>query len=138
MEVAQAYQWINSTLRADSALMAAATGGIWQDNANVGTSGPVVIFGRQSDTDVLTSNAVRLFSIISMQIKAVGPATNYGTLVTIANRIDVLFKENRNIALSVGGVLASYREQQIAYSELINGQQECHLGGLYTIQLQGA
>jgi hypothetical protein len=41
------------------------------------------------------------------------------------------------VPLSSGGVLACWREQSLAYSELVNGQPWSHLGGLYHIELQG-
>ncbi len=139
-ETAQAYNWVGSTMQADSALMAAATGGIYREYAPVDTVAPFVIVQQQVATDVLTVNAVRLFVHILLQIKALGPSGqggNYGVLVTIADRIDALFKSVRDVGLSTGGILCCYREQSLAYSELINGQPWSHLGGLYHIELQG-
>jgi len=127
-------------MQADSALMAAATGGIYREYAPVDTVAPFVIVQQQVATDVLTVNAVRLFVHILLQIKALGPSGqggNYGVLVTIADRIDALFKSVRDVGLSTGGILCCYREQSLAYSELINGQPWSHLGGLYHIELQG-
>src|SRR6266568_4228709 len=122
-ETAQAYQWAASTMQADSALMAAATGGIYREYAPLDTVAPFVIVQQQVATDVLTVNAVRLFVSILLQIKALGPSGqggNYGALITIADRIDALFKSVRSFGLSSGGVLACYREQSITYSELVN------------------
>ncbi len=137
-EAFQAFQWAVSTMQADSALMAAATGGVYQDIAPLNTLPPIVIVGCQAGTDVLTGNAVRLWTKLIFQIKAIGPATNYGALVTIANRIDALFGRVGPISLAPGTVMCCYRETELAISELVNGQQWSHLGGLYTIQLQGS
>jgi hypothetical protein len=137
-ETAQAFNWTVTAMQADSALMAAAIGGVWQDYAPIGTAPPFVIVSQQVSNDVLTVNAVRLFTNKLMQIKAIGPAANFAALVTIADRIDALFKSVRDVGLGVGGVLSCYREQEISYSELINGAQWSHLGGLYAINLQGA
>lgn len=139
-ETAQAYQWIYATATADTSLMAAATGGVWQGNADIGVTAPYVSYGQQAGTDVLTMQAVRLFTHLLVQIKAIGPSSNYAALVTIANRIDALFKDVRNVALATGFMLSSYREQTIAYEDpqLINGAQWSHLGGLYHIDLQGS
>lgn len=140
-EVAQAFAWTVTAMQADSALIAAATGGVWQGFADIGTTGPYGIVILQSANDALTMNVKRLFSHLLMQIKAVGPvgpsASGYAALVTIANRIDVLFGRVGPTALASGGVLDCYREQSIAYEELVNGQQWSHLGGLYHIELQG-
>jgi len=136
-ELAQALQWAESTMQADSALMTVAVGNIWLAFAPIGTVPPFVIMSQQSATDVLTVNAVRLFTDILMQIKMIGPATNYAAVVAGADRIDALFKSVRSVGLGTGGVLCCYREQIVSYSELINGAAWHHLGGLYHIELQG-
>jgi hypothetical protein len=125
-------------MQADSALMAAATGGVWTDFAPIGTVPPFALIGQQAGTDVLTVNANRLFVHLLMRLQAVGPVANYAALVTIADRIDALFKNVRSLGLPSGGVLACYREQTLAYSNLINGAQWSYLGGLYHIELQGS
>ncbi len=140
-ETAQAFHWVASEMRSDSALIAAATGGVYLSFAPLDTVAPYVIFGRQSGSDVNTVNAIRLFVHILLQIKAVGPSGqggNFAALETIANRIDALFKDRRNIGLSSGGVLACYRESELEYPELVNEQPWENLGGLYHIELQGA
>jgi hypothetical protein len=139
-ETAQAFSWVATTMQADSALMAAAVGGLYQGLAPVDTVAPFVLVIQQTGTDVLTMNANRLFVHILLQIKALGPSGpggSYSALVTIADRIDALFKRAGPVGLSSGGVLACWREQSLAYSELVNGQPWSHLGGLYHIELQG-
>ncbi len=137
-ETYQAFNWTTTTMRADSALMAAAVGGVYQGYAPIGTTPPFAIVSQQVATDALTLNAVRMFVHILLQIKAIGPANNYAALVTIADRIDALFKSVRTVGLSTGGVICCYREQSLAYEEIINGAQWSHLGGLYHIELQGS
>ena len=140
MEIAQAFQWVDASMRADTLLMAAATGGVWQGIADIGVVAPYASYGKQSDVDVMTLQAIRLWSSILLQIKAVGPNAKYAALVVIADRIDALFKNQRSISLASGGILACYREQEIAYPDpkLINGAAWSHLGGLYRIDLQGS
>src|SRR6266496_1339217 len=140
-ETAQAFQWVASTMQADSALMAVAIGGVYREYAPVDTVAPFALVSQQAGTDMLTANAVRLFVHVLLQIKMIGPSGaggNYAVLVTGADRIDALFKSVRSVGLSSGGVLCCYREQTIAYGELINGQPWSHLGGIYHIELQGA
>lgn len=141
MEIAQAFQWVVSTLQGDSAWVAASTGGVFQGRADIGTVGPYTLVTAQAPgQDVLTMNVKRLFTKITLQIKAVGPMSRYADLVTIADRIDALFGRVGPTPLPSGGVLESYREQAIAYEEprLINGQAWSNLGGLYHIDLQGS
>src|SRR5258708_15752524 len=127
-------------MQADSVLMAAATGGIFQGYAPESTLPPFIMVNQQSATDMLTVNAVRLFVHILLQIKVLGPSGpggNYGALVTIADRIDALFKSVRSVGLPSGGVRACYRDQSGAHSELINDQPWSPPVGLYHLELQG-
>jgi len=139
-ESAQAFQWIQTTCTGDGALMAAATGGVVQGFANIGTNPPYVSFGQQAGSDVLTATAVRLWARLIMQIVAIGPNSNYVALVTIANRLDALFGRVGPVALSPGVMLSCNRDIPIALEEpkLINGAAWSRLGGLFTIQLQGS
>jgi hypothetical protein len=141
-EAALAFAWVNSTMQADAQLIAAATGGIWQGRADIGVTAPYALFGQQASGDIITANAVRLWTGILMQIVAVGPTSQFVTLITIADRIDVLFNGDnvRNIALpGGGGILEAHREHEIAQDDpLVNGQAWSRLGGLYRIDLQGS
>jgi len=141
-ETAQAFQWVATTMQADSALVAAATGGIFQGFAPMDTVPPYALVAQQIGTDVNTVNQIRLFSHILLRIQAIGasgPGGNFAALVTIADRIDALFKNVRSVGLAGGGgVLACYREQPLAYNDEVNGQPFTYLGGLYHIELQGS
>lgn len=138
-EVAQAYAFVIAAMQADTALTTAATGGVWQGFAPIGTSAPYALVSRQSGHDVLTVSADRVFTHVLMQIKAVGLASDYDTLVTIANRIDALFGKRGPSSPSTGGsLLDTYRESEVAYEEVpAPGVQVSHLGGLYHIELRG-
>lgn len=138
-ETTQAYAWVDSTMRADSALMAAAVGGVWQGDADIGTTPPFAAYSRQAGSDVMTLQAIRLWSSILLQIKAVGPVSGYAALIVIANRIDALFKRVGPVGLAGGGgVLSCYRESEFELAEIVNGAMWSNLGGLYRIDLQGS
>lgn len=139
-EANQAIDWIASTAKADTALMAAATGGVWHQAADISVVAPYMLFQMQSGTDTNTANAHRLFSRMLWQIVAVGPDTQYAALATIADRIDALFGSARSVALSPsGGVLECWRIQLLAFPEpLVNGKPWSRLGGLYQLDLQGS
>ncbi len=135
-----AFVWIKSEATADSALVAAASGGIYQGLAPLGVVSPFMSYNRQAGTDVNTVNQLRIYASILLQIKMVGPSSAYETLAAGALRIDALFANRRNVGLpGGGGVLSSYRESEVAYEDpkLINGVQWSHLGGLYRIALKG-
>jgi hypothetical protein len=138
MEVVQAYQWIIATQKADTALTAKAVGSCWQEFAPMGTLAPYTLTVEQANTDVLTMNAYRVFASLLLQIKAVGPSANFDDLTIIANRIDALFGRVKNIPLSPGYMLSSYRESEISNGELVNGASWSNLGGLYRVLVQGS
>src|SRR5260221_883474 len=120
-------------MRADSALMAAATGGVWQEFANIGTVPPFALYARQGGSDVNTQNETRLFVHILMRIQAIGPTANYAALANMANRIDALFKNVRNVGLqSGGGVLSCISDIELAYGILINGSSLSYLRCTYS------
>src|SRR5258707_11151024 len=91
-ETYQAFTWIDSTMRGDVPLMAAATGGVWQEFANIGTVPPFALYARQGGSDVNTMNEVRLFVHILMRIQAIGPTAFYSTIAPLPNRTLALFK----------------------------------------------
>ncbi len=138
-ELTQSFQWIVSTMRGDSALMAAAVGGVWEQFADISTPMPyVLIVAQVAGVDSLTSTAKRVMNRQMLQLKAIGPTSNYAALITIADRIDVLFKDVRNVGLPAGVMLTCFREQILAYGEIVNGAAFSHLGGLYHIDVQGS
>lgn len=137
-ETAQSFTWTVGRAKADVQLQEFALGGIWQGNAPMGTVGLYVSIGQQSNTDVNTINAVRIFSSILLLIKAVSKSSDWDNIVIANNRIDALFQGQKNIALSPGYMLSSYREQEVSYEEVSAGIQYSHLGGLYRVLIQGA
>ncbi len=135
-----ALAWIATTMQGDAPLMAAATGGVYREFAPVDTLVPFALVAQQAATDILTVNAVRIWTDILLQIKMIGPSGsggNYAALVAGADRIDALFGRVGPIGLPSGAVVSCYREQTIAYGELVNAQPFSHLGGLYRIALHG-
>lgn len=137
-ETAQSFVWAVGRAKADATLVTTCTGGIWQGNAPMGTIGLYTSITQQSSTDVNTMNAVRVFSRILLLIKAVSKSSDHGNIVIAANRIDALFHGQKNVALSPGYMLSSYREQEVAYETVESGVQYSHLGGLYRVLLQGS
>lgn len=141
METAQAIKWIIATAKADAPLVAVATGGFYETFAPIGTTMPYfLVVAQQPGSDVLSGNRTRLMTHILLQIKVVGFTTGYDSLITGADRIDALFGDTKNVALSPGSMIACWRENAIAYPDpnLVDGKQVRHLGGLYHIELKGA
>src|SRR5258706_7533960 len=136
-----AFVWIKSEATADSALVAAASGGIYQGLAPLGVITPFMSFNRQAGTDVNTVNQLRIYASILLQIKMVGPSSAYETLEAGALRIDALFANRRNVGLpGSGGGVASYRESGMGQEEpkRINRGQHWPSGGPFRIRVKGS
>jgi hypothetical protein len=133
-EVRQGFDWLVALLGADSALTAAAPGGVWRGMAPPGTPTPFVVLSMQSAPDTLSANAIRLLAQPLYQVVAYGPASQYNAIASAADRLDALLART---SVSAGGIsiLACYRESEIALDELISGTgaQWSRLGGLYRI-----
>jgi hypothetical protein len=135
-----AIAYVIATCKADSALVAVATGGVLNGGAPIGTILPyVAIFPQQPGSDVRTGNQTRLMVHVLLQIKMVGYIDQgaYDALETGANEIDALFGNKKNPA---PGILACYREQIVQYPDpkLVNGRQVEHKGGLYHFEVQAS
>jgi hypothetical protein len=134
IETAQVFTWLYTTLNADSALLAAAPGGIWRNVANPGTATPFVVMSKQGGADTLTANAYRLIERESMLVKVIGPATAYAAIRTAATRVDTLLGRAAGPITSGSNlIMACYRTQTVSMGEIINGEAWDHLGGLFDI-----
>lgn len=84
--------WIVDTLTGDATLMGSISG-VWSErNVPQGTATPYVTFGYRGGSVLRVVGAVRYWHDLLYDIKAVGIATAYDTLVTIANRMDLLLE----------------------------------------------
>lgn len=131
-EIAIGFEFLYATLSGDATLAALVTGGWWHDMAPAGTATPFGIMGLQSAPDTLTATATRLLAQPLYQVKVVGPASLYPSLVTAASRVDALLART---AGSAGGfvIQACYRDGGIALPELVDGVLWSNLGGSYRL-----
>lgn len=134
-EAVIALEWLFATLSGDATLTALAPGGCFRALAPPNTPTPFVIVGYQSGVDVLTMNAVRLFSQPLYMVKVVGPADITPTIAQGAARVDELLKRSSGTAAG-GLILDCYREQPLLVDELVNGTQWVSIGGLYRTEIQ--
>jgi hypothetical protein len=89
----------------------------------------------QAGSDVTTANGVRLISTPLYQIRVSGPASATDKLEQAVSRLDDLFA--RTDGFTQGGlVLACYREQPLAFDQIVNGKQWSSFGGLYRLEIQ--
>jgi hypothetical protein len=136
-ELAIVQSYLDTTLKQDATLKTLAPGGVWRDIAPAGTKTPYVVFTMVAGSDALTGNVARIMTQVYMQVKGVGPTSNYVALISVADRIDTLLKRTGPVTVgSLGGVVACWREQLIAYGEVNESVMWSHLGGLYHLQVK--
>jgi len=136
-EQSGAIQWMLSTIAADSAIQGVAGyGGAYESIAPIGASAPWIVVQLMSGMDVLTANGNRVYANQVWQLKAVGPASAYAALITLAVRLEALFGNTRQASTSNVRVSAAVREQEINYAEIVNGAVWSHIGGLYRLETQ--
>ena len=136
--VAAGLQWLDTTLTGDATYMSYLPGGLHRSQAPV-TVPPVIfplgIIHPQSLMDKNSATALRIYSPDLFLVKAVGDQAGLQALINAADRAYVLL--NRvNATVSNGIILASYREQEVYYSETTGGIERIHLGGLYRMQIK--
>lgn len=138
-EVMLTYEWLSSTLKADSALTSIATGGIWRGSAPPETTTPYVVMNMQAGRDITTMNGVRIYDNLLFQVKAIGPATITDELLAAANEIDRLLGRTSGVPFTADGfglILACYRDSPVQIDSLVNGELWTDIGGLYRIYIE--
>jgi len=137
-EVALAFEWLYSTLSGDATLSSLAPGGVYRALAPPQlTTTPYVIFGFMSGTDTVTMNAYRIMAELTMQVKAVGPASSVAGVYQAAEQIDVLIGLVRTYTnLPAGYSLSCWRQSPLEVDELVDGELWTNCGGLYRIQIE--
>jgi hypothetical protein len=122
-------------LRADVALMALATGSVWEDPSPDHIDDLVVIVGLQSGLDETLCADDRVTEFF-LAVKAVGPAATINSIRLAGKRIDDLMLNNLpGNGLGAYHVLLVERSQPVAYNdpEPSTGIRYEHRGGIYRL-----
>lgn len=141
-EIALGFEWLYSTLSADTTLAGFAPGGVWRALAPPGTATPFVVLVHQAGTDAVTMNGFRMLDDLLFQVKAVGPANITATVASAAERIDILLggppgtPASGATADNLGQVLACYRQSPLQLDELVSGELWTNMGGLYRMIIE--
>jgi hypothetical protein len=146
-EIWLGYAWLEETLLANLTLIGQCPGGVLRAYAPPGTPTPFIICQYMGGADTTTMNAVRLKSSLLYQVKVVAPAGPLtATLASASELIETTIgrqpgdpQSPQPIVISsvtVGLVLACYREQPLILDTLENGEQWTAAGGLYRLEIQ--
>jgi len=128
--VNQVDQAIYEALTSDAALMAKVTG-VYNALAPSSVSTPFVVFQEQAGTDAYTLRRRMLRSLL-YQVKCVDRGGSAKTAGEVYDLIDGVLHD---ASLSVAGYATLYvrRESDVKYTEVVDGVQYWHVGGLYRV-----
>ena len=119
-EVSRGLSWLMTTLTGDATLTASLPGGVWRDMAPAGSATPFCVVSLQSATDVIGAGGYRQMVNCLFQINLAAPASQYPTLVTASDRLDVLLGRASG-QTSDAYILSCTREQTIELPRLEDG-----------------
>jgi len=137
-------KWLYETLHNDSALLAAATGGI-HDTLAGDAAPPFVVYQIESPEDNLVVGAQRHTVTCEALVRAIGQTDSYAALDTAVGRISALLDRvdsnqtvNDGNGAAAGRIVACFRTAPYldAYYDESTGQQWRHKGGMYRVTVQ--
>lgn len=134
-EITRGLIWIDATLSASSAVMAALPGGVWRGVAPIGTPTPYGIYSHQGGPDVGGNAGIRLLTEGVFQVAAYGPSTQMAQLVAGADAIDAALQRASGPAGSDAYTLSSVRQSPLVLDEIVSGVQWTRVGGFYRLQI---
>lgn len=134
--------WIYTTLKADAALVALIGGAtsprIYMEQApqNSTVVWPCVIYQMQSAVDLMWVGPRRVWSDMLYLVRGLDKTESYGgTLLTIAERIDVCLHATPNGTTNAYGVIwTCVGEQPFRLPEVRDGRNFKHCGRIYRIR----
>ena len=127
-------QGLYAALSGDSTLAGLAPGGVWRDNAPIGTTGTFVVYQQVSGIDDYTLK-IRATTSYTYMVKAVAAGESSAPALDAAERIDAVLTD-QPLTLSAGSVLAIRRDTHIIYAENDGGERYHHAGGHFRIMTQ--
>jgi hypothetical protein len=97
---------------------------------------PFIIFQQQTLRDVRGVGSDRIMVDTLYVVKGVSQGSDFSQLGTLASAIDVALNVPAGGAATGGLVLASVRDEPFALTEVDDGKQFRHMGGVYRIYAQ--
>ena len=135
METTTAETWLYGVLSGDATLAGLVSTRIYGYLAPNSATYPLVVYQYQAGSDLMGVGTARIWSDSVYVIKAIAKAETFGTLKTIADRIDTLLHAESGSATG-GSVVGCVRERAYSLVEVVDTVQLRHLGGIYRILVQ--
>lgn len=131
--------WLYSVLSSDAATAAIVGTRIYGDIADQDAAYPYIVYQMQSPgNDVSVIGMHRIFATPLYLVRVIEATNGYSdNAIVVANRIDALLHRASG-AVSGGYNIATNRERPFRLTEIANGRQVRHLGGLYRLRIQSS
>ena len=128
--------WLDSRLQLDLVLAELVGDRIYGHLAPPEAAHPLVVFTAQGPRDIRGVGTARIMIDALYQVKGIDRGRSFAPLEPIARRLDELL-HGASGATDAGWVLGCVREEPISYSEVDDGTEYRHLGGLYRFWAHG-
>lgn len=144
LDINLASYWLYTTLANDAAITGIVGTRVYRDVAQQGAQMPCIVFQVQSAEDLNTAGVNRIFTTLTVVVKAIDTTGSYaGNVQTLAARADVLLHSQQasvSMTLPDASVVAGYcwawRTRPFNLAEVVDGVQYRHLGGVYRVHAQ--
>lgn len=129
METYTIESWLYGILSVDATLISYVGTRIYTGVIPDGVSFPLILITLDgTPDDLMVINAKRVWTDCRYIVRAIAQTETFGTLNTIANRIDTLLHRTSGTNIN-----ACVREQAFEMTEVVDNVQYRHLGGIYRI-----
>lgn len=144
LDINLASYWIYSRLAGDAIITGIVGTRVYRDVAPQGAPLPCLVFQVQSSEDYNTSGVNRIFTTLTVVVKAIVKGASYGAdAQTLAARADALLHNvNGGVSMTLPdtsiatGYCWAWRTRPFNLAEVSDGVQYRHLGGVYRVHAQ--
>jgi Protein of unknown function (DUF3168) len=135
-EVSIIDSWVAARLAATPSVVTLVGSRIFNTYAPPDIDFPFIIFQQQTLRDVRGVGSERIMVDTLYVVKGIGQGSDFSQLGTLAAAIDTALNVPAGGAATGGLVLASVRDEPFALTEVEDGKQFRHMGGVYRIYAQ--
>lgn len=115
-----------------------ADGQVYDDMLPPEVTFPYILVSHRHNADTMTWNGHRVMNVATMQIKAVDRVSSYvPKLMPLMSRVDSLLHRSSG-TLALGTVFQVNRQSIYKFSEILEGVEHRHLGGIYRFWTKGS
>lgn len=136
-ETVVADEWIHFTLISHPSVSAIVDDRIYFDVAPRDAQMPFIVIQEQDASDFRGVGPVNVFTTTLYIVKAIAQGDSYMPLQPIAKAIYDALHDSKGVAPSGGRIVSCLREAPFRLQEFSEGKSFRHLGGRYSLQVQG-